>query len=234
MKKIALVISVEHAVNTIPVAYQSLFSSHESVLNTHRGVDFGAKALGEHLAACLPCDYQEATASRLLIDCNRSLNHPKCFSEWTQPLTQDEKDIIIHHYYLPFREPIEQCIERHIQNNRQVFHLSVHSFTPELNGITRNAAIGLLYDPTRHAEKEIARIWHTILTHTPPDYNIRMNYPYRGASEGFVSALRKKYSEQVYVGFELENNQTLVQDAPSFETLKDIHAKSLMKLIEMI
>ncbi|MFZ4076698.1 MAG: N-formylglutamate amidohydrolase [Legionellaceae bacterium] len=145
MKKIAVVISVEHAVNTIPKAYQGLFSKDEAVLNTHRAVDFGAKTIAEHLASQVPCDYYEATVSRLLIDCNRSLSHPTCFSEFTKPLSADDKETLIHDYYLPFRQPIEQCIESHIKNNRQVLHLSIHSFTHELHGIQRNAAIGLLY-----------------------------------------------------------------------------------------
>ena len=110
----------------------------------------------------------------------------------------------------------------------------MHSFTPELDGITRNAAIGLLYDPKRNAEKEIARIWHALLTNDSSDYNVRMNYPYRGTSDGFVSALRKKYAEQDYVGFEVENNQALVQEDISLTMLKNTHLKNLVDLLNVI
>lgn len=234
MKKIAVVISVEHAVNTIPKAYQSLFSKDEAILNTHRAVDFGAKTIAQHLASQVPCDYYEATVSRLLIDCNRSLNHPTCFSEFTKPLSTDKKETLIHDYYLPFRQPIEHCIESHIKNNRQVLHLSIHSFTPELHGIQRNAAIGLLYDPKRGAEKEIARVWHALLAHEPPSYHVRMNYPYQGTSDGFTSSLRKRFSEHDYVGFELESNQALVSETAELDTLKTLHARCLLRLLELI
>ena len=227
-------ISVEHAVNFIPPIYQKVFDKSSAILNTHRGIDFGAKAIAMHLAAQMPCDYFEATVSRLLIDYNRSLKHPKCFSEWTKSLSKIEKESIIQQYYLPYRKSVESCIEAHIKNNRQVFHLSMHSFTPELDGITRNAAIGLLYDPKRNAEKEIARIWHALLTNDSSDYNVRMNYPYRGTSDGFVSALRKKYAEQDYVGFEVENNQALVQEDISLTMLKNTHLKNLVDLLNVI
>ncbi len=49
--------------------------------------------------------------------------------------------------------------KNNIQNNQQVLHLSIHTFNPVEKGKMHNAAIGLLYDPKRHAEKEVARIF---------------------------------------------------------------------------
>ena len=209
MKSIALIISCEHAVNTIPDAYTHLFKTHLPVLQTHRAIDFGAEALATHLANAIDCTYVKATASRLLIDCNRSLTHPHCFSEWTIDLTPSEKNNLITTYYHPFRQPIIQSIEQHIQAGKQVIHLSIHSFTPTLNGIKRETDIGLLYDPKHTTEKNFAHHFKKTLATQAPTYRVRMNYPYKGTSNGLTQQLRKNYDEHNYIGLEIESNQAL-------------------------
>jgi len=208
MKKIALVISCEHAVNSIPQKYKSLFASFEDLLNTHRGIDFGALEIAQHLNKTLVCELVTATASRLLIDCNRSL-HLQCFSEVTQSLSSEEKKVIINQYYLPFRQQVSTLIHNYINQGLQVWHLSIHSFTPVLNDIVRSADIGLLYDPKRVSEKVLASQWQKELKKQAPQYRVRLNYPYKGISDGFTVALRKQWSQSDYAGIELESNQAL-------------------------
>lgn len=211
MKSNLLIMTCEHAVNVIPHEYQSLFLPHRELLSTHKAIDLGALEIAQHLSSQFNCELFSASASRLLIDCNRSLHDPHCFSEITHPLPPQDKEAIITNYYLPFRNQVEECIRGHIKKY-QVLHLSIHSFTPVLNGVVRNAGIGLLYDPKRHGEKEVARLWRGVLECESP-YRVRMNYPYRGTSDGFASALRKRYSEVDYLGFEVEVNQELVEDS---------------------
>ena len=209
--KTALILTCEHAVNTIPEAYQSLFQDQTDVLNTHRGIDIGAEMIASHLAELFSCQlYQKAQVSRLLIDCNRSLRGQKCFSEWTKTLAPDNKKSLITNYYLPFREPVIKMIDACIKKKQRVLHLSIHSFTPILNGIERTTDIGLLYDPQRTPEKNFARSWQQALSTHAPHYRVRMNYPYLGTSDGFTSALRRRYSEKNYLGLELETNQALM------------------------
>ncbi len=148
-----LIISCEHGGNQIPEQYKHLFVGGEKALNSHRGYDPGALDLYMELKSL--ADYSEKNEiSRLLVEVNRSLAHPALFSEFTKNLDQIEKEKIISRYYLPYRNDIEQTYQKFIDSGEEVFHLSVHSFTPELNGEKRNADIGLLYDPSRKAEKE--------------------------------------------------------------------------------
>lgn len=49
MKKTVLVLSCEHAVNTIPELYRPLFASCNDLLNSHRGIDFGTASLAAYL-----------------------------------------------------------------------------------------------------------------------------------------------------------------------------------------
>ena len=233
MKPTILLISCEHAVNTVPPTYRHLFHQHESLLQTHRAIDFGAVEIANHLSETLGCEYTKATVTRLLIDCNRSLTHPHCFSEFTHPISTNEKQALVDQYYSPFRQETEALIKKHIDRGHQVFHLSSHSFTPVFNGVTRNAGIGLLYDAKRHGEKEVARQWRGILSQQT-HYRIRMNYPYSGSSDGFTSALRKKYPEKNYLGIELEVNQTLVQETTSLDALAHALSTSLRELLQLL
>lgn len=231
MKQTILVLSCEHAVNHIPEAYQYLFNGQEALLNTHHGMDIGAMTIADRLHDAFLCDYVKTSVSRLLIDCNRALTHPRCFSDMSSRLPKEEKQYLVDTYYRPFRESLTGCIASHIAEGYQVFHLSVHSFTPELNGITRNTAIGLLYDPSRHAEKEVARIWRALLLLQSPRYRIRMNYPYRGNNDGLTHSLRKKYNQREYVGLELECNQSILDDETNCELLINELLASLQELM---
>ncbi|TAL64933.1 MAG: N-formylglutamate amidohydrolase [Legionella sp.] len=226
-KKLALILSCEHATNHIPEAYSHLFAPYNALLNSHQGVDFGALSIAQHLHKALDIELVQAQTSRLLIDCNRSLRNPRCFSEITRALPLIEKDEIIQRYYLPFRAQVTQFIEQNITQSRQVWHLSIHSFTPILNDIIRTADIGFLYDPRRTSEKLGATLWQKEMNTLAPEYRVRMNYPYKGISDGFTSYLRKQYTAEQYVGIEIETNQSITQDEQAFNKLKIILTQSL-------
>ena len=49
-------------------------------MHSHRGYDKGALKLGQELADMLQAAFFAATVSRLLIDLNRSIGHPKLYS----------------------------------------------------------------------------------------------------------------------------------------------------------
>ncbi len=200
-----LVITCEHGGREIPKSYQYLFKEAGTVLDTHRGYDPGALDLYTHLAR-LSNFSQACTISRLLIEVNRSLHHPQLFSEFTAELPLAEKKKIIDNYYLPYRGKIEKQILNIISGGERVVHISVHSFTPVLNGDVRAADIGILYDPARIEEKEIAKDFKSVLLEQLPQTRVRFNYPYLGKADGFTTSLRNKFPKN-YSGIELEVNQ---------------------------
>lgn len=234
MKPIYLFISCEHAVNHVPPAYAHLFHKHKPILDTHQAVDFGACEIATQISQQLACDYVEAQVTRLLIDCNRSLSHPRCFSDFTKMRPSPEKQALITKYYLPFREQSETLIQTNISQGYQILHISLHTFTPSLHGKIRQTGIGILYDPSRHGEKEVARQWKAILAQQTPQYKTRMNYPYQGVSNGFTSNLREKHPEKDYLGFELEINQTLTQHETTLNLVKTALIQSLRDLLELL
>ncbi|KTD39149.1 N-formylglutamate amidohydrolase [Legionella nautarum] len=231
MKEIALIVSCEHAVNTVPHTYRNLFASHLELLETHRGLDLGAQAIALFFSQQFNCELVLAQATRLLIDCNRSLHHRNCFSEITTILSKEEKALIIEQYYLPYRQQVEEIIKKHIQQEKLVLHLSMHSFTPVLNNLNRNTDVGFLYDPKRNNEKKLATLWQQQFKQQKSDLRVRLNYPYRGISDGFTSALRKRFIDDDYAGIEIESNQTLMNSTESLSKLCQMLTLTLQTLL---
>ncbi len=234
MKPIALVLSCEHASNYLPAAYAQLFADNIGVLNTHRSYDLKAFEVASYLSKILSCECTMAEVTRLLIDCNRSLKHPHCFSEFTLSLPAAEKEQIAALFYRPYRARVQARVQQLCLQGSQVLHFSVHSFTPMLAGVTRNADVGILYDPNRHGEKEVARVLRSLMMHKLSDYRIRTNYPYVGKSDSLTATLRKIYHETDYLGFEIECNQALIADEVELLRYQGHLASSILELIEII
>ena len=200
-------ITCEHAGNRVPEAYGHLFRGAEEILKSHRGWDPGAIRAAEIIAAKFGAPMIDYPWTRLLIEPNRSTGHRQLFSEFTRFLPENEKENLINQYYLPYRQRVETKLKSMLLNGNRVVHISVHTFTPELNGVVRNADAGLLYDPARAEEKEFCLRLKKHLLQEAPRFKIRMNYPYLGSSDGFTTALRKTFSNESYLGIELEINQ---------------------------
>src|SRR5262249_32960541 len=112
-------------------------------------------------------------------------------------------------YYEPYRTAAMRDIERALARRRACLHWSMHSFTPEVNGVRRDCDVGLLYDPRRPRERRLARRLHSLVaTH---GLRVRMNFPYRGTSDGFTTRLRHRFPASRYAAFEIETNQSLLR-----------------------
>lgn len=134
-------------------------------------------------------------------------------------MVKAEKNRLIIDFYESYRHQIQQKIEDTIIAEEQVLHVSVHSFTPVLNGRVREAEFGILYDPKRKAEKDWAKRFKKELNTRFGQFRARMNYPYLGKADGFTTSLRKKFPEH-YLGIELEINQKLLQNIDEMYALK--------------
>lgn len=202
-----LVFSCEHGGNEIPNDYKHLFINAKEVLNSHKGMDLGALDLFKYCSGL--SDYSISNKiSRLVIELNRSQHHPKLFSEYTVSLNETEKSKLIDEIYNPYRDQLEAVISKMIMEGEEVVHISFHSFTPVLDGKTRNADIGLLFDPSRTSEKRICKQLQNSLKAKLPIFKIRFNYPYLGKADGLTTYFRKKFPEN-YSGIEIEINQKL-------------------------
>jgi predicted N-formylglutamate amidohydrolase len=203
-----LLLTCEHGGNRVPARYARLFRGAAAVLRTHRGWDIGALALARHLSRRLRAPLLHTSVTRLLVDTNRSIgNRRTLFSEFVRELADVEKRRILEDHYLPHRRAVEAAVARGVARGDPVIHLAVHSFTPSLRGVRRNADLGLLYDPARPGDLALARRWRAALREVAPGLRVRMNYPYRGTSDGIQTELRRSFAAHDYVGVEIEMNQ---------------------------
>ena len=215
MRSRVLLLSCEHGGVRVPAPYRHLFRSHSAreALGSHRGSDLGALALARSLRRSLGAPLRWSTVTRLLVDLNRSVGHPRVFSEFSRAIGQAEREAVLARYYFPYRMGIESWIEGQVRRGHQVLHLGVHSFASELNGLTRNADIGLLYDPSRRTERVFCQSWQAAFGTVDPSLRVRRNYPYLGKADGLTTHLRALFGPRQYLGIELEANQALLGTA---------------------
>jgi len=221
---VQLVITCEHAGNEVPQELQYLFEAFGGILESHLGYDPGAVDLHNHLSKLAHFSHFHKI-SRLVVEPNRSLHHRQLFSEFTKELSDIEKKEILQRFYFPYRNIIEKKIKNLLKNGEKVLHISVHTFTPELNGSIRNADIGLLYDPAVKEEKYFCKTFKYQLQ-LDNSKNVRFNYPYLGKSDGLTSFLRKKFSSN-YLGIEMEVNQKFVRKEKMEPSVKALIFRSL-------
>lgn len=222
----SLVLSAEHASNAVPLCYRHLFSGDPGVLKTHRAIDFGTAALAGTLTRRLGVPVYRATVTRLLVDCNRSPGHPRLFSEYTRDLSTEDRETLLELYYRPMRAGVAKAVRASLNDANLALHISLHSFTPQLNGKERSTDVGLLYDPTRDLERTFCRDWQAALR--AAGLRVRRNYPYRGVSDGHVTALRRESGDSPYAGIELEINQAIVTGSPRrWSALQNLCAATL-------
>lgn len=228
MKKTILILSCEHASQNTPNEFAHYpIPSTSTPFTTY---DPFAMELTETLGQSLKCQTFIGNISRHLIDLNKPSTQGHCFN---LQLTADEKKFLLERYYNPYHEQLFSAIQKHVEENAQVMHVSVHTFNPEENGIEHNAAIGLLYNPHRHAEKEVVRIWNELFMKRTP-YRVRLNYPRSGKHDNLTSLCRKKWQENDYLGLELECNISLLSDPGLADELYHHLNEVLYDLIEML
>lgn len=200
-----IILSSEHATANVPARFRSLFRQDPSVLKSHRGSDLGVRFLEQAFVRQFGKSLHRGTVSRLLVELNRSLHHPRLFSEFSRGLDRWQRQDLLDTYYRPYRTAVEQDVRRILRTRPDCFHFSLHTFTPVWDGKTREADVAFLYDPRSDRERQLVQAVLPVLKTRLNTLRIRRNYPYRGTSDGLTTALRKVHPG--YSGIEIELNQ---------------------------
>lgn len=206
--KQAFVITCEHASNYVPVRWRAPFRDTPGVLLTHRAWDPGALLLAQEFADKFKAPLFKGQVTRLLVDLNRHVESDSVFSEFSRKLGEGQRKHLLHTYHWPFRVAVLDAVTEFIRRGHKVLHLSCHSFTPVLDGKTRNAEVGLLFDPRRKPEAALCGRWQKALSSALPGHRVRPNYPYKGTSDGMTTWLRGQFPTKQYAGIEIELNQS--------------------------
>ncbi len=165
--------------------------------------------MAKALAIAFGAPLVTSTVSRLLVDLNRSIGHPRLFSPMTRVLPEQARARILERHYRPYRTRVEQVVAQQVSHGRRVIHISSHSFTPMLDGRHRRADVGLLYHPARRGEVALCARWKQSIAALAPELRVRRNYPYAGKEDGLTAHLRRRFPPGAYVGIELEVNQRI-------------------------
>lgn len=152
----------------------------------------------------------------MLIGLNRNLRHPKLLAARSfgvkipgnQNLDSLERERRVREYWTPYRDRVLSDMRSIVERAGCCIHFGVHSFTPLVDGVERDVCVALLYDPSRGSELEIAGRMAASLQ--AGGVRVRRNYPYRGVSDGLVTACRRMFTESAYAGIEIEVSQKLL------------------------
>lgn len=223
-----LLFTCEHASDFVPAACKTLLRGSK-LRGTHRELDLGALPVARFLARRFHAPLYVGGISRLLIDLNRSAHNPSVLSPLVRDLGEAAAGALLARYHTKHWNRIFEHIATALSTHREVFHIAVHSFTPVLTHDdgrkdARTADLGLLYNPQRLGERNMAAAWVTSLRQVAPQLLVRRNYPYLGTGDGLATSLRQRFSAARYVGFEVELNQALLQPKPRQDVLNALQA----------
>lgn len=204
-----LVLSAEHASNATPSGW-SWPSEDGWLRETHWAIDRGVDAILRALARGLGSPAVFCRYTRLLIDANRAVESP------TLVLTEAEGRPIVMN-----QKVSEAELRRRIEELYDPYHtrldavvgaypgaavLSVHSFTPELEGAPpRPMEVGVLFDK----DEEPARRLATLLEGR--GWKVALNEPYSGRN-GLMYSVHRHAGHHRRRAMELEVRQDVAVD----------------------
>ena len=175
--KSEILLTCEHAGNAIPYQLNNLSMIDED-LQKHIAWDIGARELACLLSEKLDAPLILQYYSRLVIDCNRPTNAPDSMAQVSdhipipanQNLSEAEKQSRIDEIFQPYQNAISTFLDQ----SRKKMAISIHSFTPVMDGFQRPWDIGFL----GRKGIQTSIILMEFLKQYDPDLNVALNQPY--------------------------------------------------------
>lgn len=149
-----LLLVCDHASNRIPSSLGNLGLGSEQ-LEDHIAWDAGSAALAQGMAQALAAPLVLANYSRLVIDCNRSPDHPESIPiqshgvivPGNQNLSTAQRNSRRSELFQPYHDCIASILDR--GNQAPTLIVSIHSFIPMLGAKLRPWSIGVCYGQDR-------------------------------------------------------------------------------------
>jgi predicted N-formylglutamate amidohydrolase len=151
--KAPVLVTCDHASRRVPKSLRSLGLDAES-LTLHIAWDIGAADVSRGLALRLDAPAILAGYSRLVIDCNRDLDDPTSMPAVSDgvpvPGNRDLSPVAkaqrVEALFKPYHGSVELALGGFAARGVHPAVLSIHSFTPVMNGFERPWHIGILWD----------------------------------------------------------------------------------------
>lgn len=198
----------DHASNRFPRSLGTMGLDYLDRVS-HIALDIGANAVAEMLADNLGSTAVFCQYSRLIVDCNRKLIDDSAFVECSDgveipgnnDLQRNEKERRASEIYWPYHYAIKDQIIRLKKQGIDPLVISIHSFTPVINGKDREWEIGVLWDK----DPLTADIFLTRLVEA--GYVVGDNKPYSGRDpEDFTIDFHAESAGLPHVGIEISQN----------------------------
>ena len=189
----------------------------------HLAIDIGAGPLTKSLAKSLGVTAVVHNYSRLVVDCNRQLMDPSAFLEYgdgilvpgNRNLHQSDKDLRASALYWPYHCAIDEQVQRLRKAGPLPAFISIHSFTPVLNGESRSWEMGVLWDK----DEKMREIFLEGLRGA--GYKVGDNEPYSGkAPQDFTIDHHAEELGLPHIGIEIR--QDLIDDDAGVAEISEV------------
>lgn len=195
------VLLCDHASNRVPERLGNL-GLDPVQLADHISWDPGAADVARRLSAVLDAPLVLSGYSRLVIDCNRPLSSTESIAKESsgvpvpgnRGLSPAERESRINALFRPYHDAIDELLDG--RSRRPSLLLSIHSFSPVLNGRPRPWQIGISYGHKREFAAQmlgaLARSEDFLVGDNEPypiDDDIDYTVPVHGEGRGLPSAM---------------------------------------------
>ncbi len=175
------VIVCDHASNRVPKSLDNLGLGKKD-LAKHIAWDPGTEIIGKYLSEKLDAPAVYASYSRLVVDLNRGETNKECMRDESDHvhipgnanLTKADRAQRLKEIFWPYHEAIDKTVTSYTKRGVAPMFLSMHSFTPEMDGFKRPWEIGILWN----REEKIARKLAANLRSQNPGMTVGENEPY--------------------------------------------------------
>ena len=148
-----VLLTCDHASNAVPRSLAGLGLA-AGALEQHIAWDIGAAAVTRHLARALAAPAVLSGYSRLVIDCNRDLDDPSSIPETSdgiavpgnRRLAPEARAARRQSCFEPYHHAIAARLDALLAAGSVPALLSIHSFTPVMNGVARPWQVGILWN----------------------------------------------------------------------------------------
>jgi predicted N-formylglutamate amidohydrolase len=158
-----MVLIADHARRALPEEYGSL-GLPEQEFERHIAYDIGVEPVTRRLAAMLGVPAVLATFSRLLIDPNRGEDDPTLIRQiydgtiipGNYPMSPAERARRLENFHRPYHDAVSALVKSvATRSGKAPFIVSIHSFTPSMQGAVRPWHAGILWDRDDRAARPL-------------------------------------------------------------------------------
>lgn len=182
-----LMLVADHAGRALPEEYGSL-GLPATEFERHIAYDIGVEWLTRQLAALTGAPAVLANFSRLLIDANRGEDDPTLIRQLydgtviggNYPMAPEERERRLEDFYRPYHDAVGSMVASvAAASGAAPFIVSLHSFTPVMQGVPRPWHVGILWDADPRAALPMIE-----MLAKDKDLVVGDNEPYDGALRG--------------------------------------------------